>query len=172
MFRFAVLLIVLISLSSCQHNRHNENKSTHQTQTNSIYHISSPAINNGESVTQKGKNFTDSLSEKDLQGNWYYEHDNIKYSIIIGNKFNDIKGGIYQVEGIPVYYILECKGEMKGNVFELYYRYTNDGHFFDERKIDRDKPIITLKKVNGKIVSYWNQLPGGRNGEECFKKKA
>lgn len=170
MFRLA-LLIVSILLSSCQNKELKENSTKNQPINQISFHQNFDQTNSHDQTPVAGTSHG-SEYETDWIGNWYFEQDKVKYSITIDEKITGMNRCIYQVEGIPAFYVLECKGVVKGNVCELYYRYTQDGNFSRENKIDRHKPIITLALVNGKVITYWNQLPGGRNGQECFKKKA
>ena len=170
MFRLA-LLIVSFLFSSCQQSGLKENSFKNQPTNKSSFHHAYYQVNSHFDTTDPGIRPGNKF-EIDWIGSWYFEQDKVKYSITIDEKITEINRCIYQVEGIPAFYVLECKGVVKGNVCELYYRYTQDGNFFRENKIDRHKPILTLALVNGKVITYWNQLPGGRNGQECFKKKA
>ena len=169
MFRL-VMLIVTLSLLSCQQNGFGEFSSKRQPKNQASFHQTSYQTKNLY-LSPEIKSISGNEPEIDWMGSWQYEQDKVKYSLTIVEKQKELNKCIYHVEGIPAFYILECNGIMKGNIFELYFRYTNDGNFFKENKIDRHKPILTLALVNGKVITYWNQLPGGRNGQECFKKK-
>ena len=169
MFRLA-LLIIIILITSCQQTGLKENSLKNQpAKQNAIHQISYQTNNHYKFPVQES--ITGNEKEIDWTGSWHFEQDKVKYEITIDEKLKDFNQCIYQVEGIPAFYILECKGVVKGNKYELYYRYTHDGDFLRENKIDRHKPILTLAMENGKVITYWNQLPGGRNGRECFKKK-
>lgn len=169
MFRLA-LLIVSILISSCQQNGLKKNSSKNHPIKHASFQQTFYQTNSQKQIPLPGTT-PNSKYEMDWIGSWYFEQDKVKYSITIDEKLTELNRCIYQVEGIPAFYVLECKGVLKGNIFELYYRYTHDGNFFRENKIDRNKPILTLAWVNGKVITYWNQLPGGRNGQECFRKK-
>ncbi len=171
MIRLA-LVIISILLLSCQPHGHKKPITKGKSMDNASIHHTSYQSKNPYSSQASGPGTTAANEfEIDWKGKWHYEEDMIKYSITIDQKLKDMNRCIYHVEGIPAFYVLECKGIAKGNVFELYYRYTNDGNFIREDKIDPGKPILTLSLVNGKVITHWNQLPGGRNGQECFKKK-
>lgn len=111
-------------------------------------------------------------------GTWtFFDNAPVDYTLIIAEKHEDTYLCTYNATGIQTYYDLKCKGIDKGTSFELYYLSTNDGDFFPEDRINYSKPILTLKLVNGKIVTYWDQLinnyveQGNRSGQVCFKKK-
>lgn len=103
-------------------------------------------------------------------GTWSFEGEMVNHTLTIGEKYRGANVCQYEATGVQTFYKLECRGVDKGNSFELYYWATNDGAFYQEDRINRDKPILTLKLVNGKILTYWNQLIGGKDGEAGFKK--
>lgn len=172
MFRLGLVIISFL-LFSCQQSGHKQNSSKNKPTNNSSFQLTSYQIKTYyASETPNPETTSATGNEINWLGSWHYEQDMVNYAITIDENFKKSNRCTYHVEGIPAYYVLACKGVVKGNVFELYYRYTHDGNFFKESKIDRHKPILTLALVNGKVITYGNQLPGGRNGQECIKKKA
>lgn len=132
--------------------------------------------------TQTTNKQTQTAKKVNWAGTWRFS-DNapIKYTLKIKTTpQGGTKGGAnctYNATGIQTFYELNCRGVDKGTSFELYYVGTADGGFYQEDKINRSKPILTLKSVNGKILTYWDQLinnyveQGNHSGQVCFKKK-
>lgn len=99
----------------------------------------------------------------------------VDYTLKIEDKIKGMNICTFNATGIQTFYDIDCRGVDNGNSFELYYWSTNEGVFYEDR-INRDKPILTLKQINGKTLTYWNQLinnyvdKGNHSGQVCFEK--
>ncbi|SOD99777.1 DUF5991 domain-containing protein [Spirosoma fluviale] len=107
-------------------------------------------------------------------GTWRFEDTGVEYVLKIDEKYRGMNLCKYTAIGIQTWYELECQGYDKGDSFELYFRSVNDGSFMIADKINLNKPALTLKLRNGKVITYWNQLfnnyEGNHSGRVCFRK--
>jgi hypothetical protein len=129
-----------------------------------------PELIKSEKETQK------KLEKINWIGTWSYNDGSVEYTLKIDETYKGMNICTYDAIGIQTWYELECRGYDKSDVFELYFWGVNDGGFFYEDRINSNKPILTLKYMDGKIVTFWDQLfnnfveEGNRSGEVCFIK--
>ena len=94
------------------------------------------------------------------QGTWTYKKaDSSKYQIKIEGKYRGMNLCTFIAKNNDATsYKLTCRGNDKGETFELYYRSVKEGHFRFDHNININKPFLTLKQENDEIVTKWNQL--------------
>jgi hypothetical protein len=80
--------------------------------------------------------------------------------------------GTLSASGIQLFFDIEGRAVNKGNTLEFYYERTVDGAFFQEDRVNKNSPLITLRAEGGKVYTSWqasmnmNDLP-----KDCFQKK-
>lgn len=175
-----LLILPIIFLFSCQSTIQPDNKEIQLLQKeNELLQKENELLKNSKPTS---KLITNEIGDSDRElkpiveqsidwvGTWSFEEDMVGYTLTIEDKYKGMNICTYDATGIQTFYILACSGLDKGKSFELYYGGTKDGGFHQEESINREKPILTLKLVNGKVLTYWNQLIGGKDGKIAFKK--
>lgn len=113
----------------------------------------------------------------DWRGTWSFtDNAPIDYTLTIGEIENEMYLCRYKAEGAQTSYELDCLGVSKGETFELYFQNVKEGVFLPADQINRDKPALTLNRMDGKILTYWDQLfnnyveEGNHTGKVCFQR--
>ncbi len=136
------------------------------------------ACNSPKKEEDKGMDKTQSVAGVfDWRGTWTFtDNAPITYTLIIGDEENEMFVCSYKAEGMQTAYELDCLGVVNGDEFKLYYQGVKEGVFLAADQINRDKSSLTLKRVDGKILTYWDQLfnnyveEGNHTETVCFQR--
>ena len=164
------LLFLTIFIISCESNSLGKEKQVHEKVSKKQTAQTIDSIIPNPSVTSPPE-VKEEIQQVSWHGKWVFEHELVSYTLTIEDKKENMNLCKFEAIGVQTFYDLECRGVDKGNSFELYFHATNDGAFLQEERINRHKPILTLKQVDGKILTDWNQLIGGTSGKVAFKKQ-
>jgi hypothetical protein len=113
----------------------------------------------------------------DWRGTWTFtDNAPVDYTLVIGEQENEMFVCSFKAEGVQTAYELDCLGVASGEEFKLYFQGVKDGSFPAADQINRDTSSLTLKRVGGKIVTYWDQFfnnyveEGNHSGKVCFER--
>ena len=60
----------------------------------------------------------------------------------------------YEGIGIQTYFIIECKGKINGDKYEIYFWRTKEGAYLSEDWINKSKPIMILSYSGKTLYTY------------------
>jgi len=72
----------------------------------------------------------------------------------------------YEGGGVQTYFVVQCKGKVNGDKYDIYFVKTTEGGYLSEDWIDKTKPIITLSYTGNVLYTYEPQHDFDKKGAQ------